>query len=189
MKSIMLFLVMLPLWTSLLVRNYAWMLLLERKGAINYFLLKLGIIDTPLRLIYNETGVIIGMVYIMLPFMILPLFGSVNSFDKMLLHAADSLGARPLQIFLFVYIPLTLPGIAAGSVLVFMLSLGFFITPAMLGGAREMMMAVRINEEAVHLLHWDVASALALILLIVTMLLFFVGMRWFGFRKIWEGLS
>ena len=188
-RARMLFLTMLPLWTSLLVRNYAWLLLLERKGAINYILQWLGIIDHPLELLYNQTSVVIGMVYVMLPFMILPLYSVMNGLDRTLLNAAETLGATYLQIFLRVYLPLTLPGIAAGSILVFMLSLGFFITPAMLGGPQQMMIAVRINTEAQQLLHWDVASALALMLLGSTMVLFAVGVRWFGFGKIWEGLS
>src|SRR5580693_9388345 len=155
--------VLLPLWTSVLVRTYAWMVLLGRNGIFNRWLLDAGIISDPLPLLHNFTGVLIGMVHVLLPYMVLPIYGAVRRLDPAIAAAAQGLGASNWRIFWRIYIPLTLNGIFAGSVLVFVLSLGFFITPALLGGGRVMMIAVLIEQQVRETLNWPFAAACGLI--------------------------
>lgn len=164
--------VLLPFWTSLLVRTYAWLVLLQRRGLINSTLMSLGIIDQPISLVYNMTGVVIGMVHIMLPFMVLPLYATMRSIDPMLLRAAISLGAPRARAFLAVFAPLSLPGLVAGSLLVFIYCLGFYITPQILGGGRINLVSMKILENATIYSDWGAASALGVVLLAVTLLLF-----------------
>lgn len=160
--------VLMPFWTSLLVRTYAWLVLLQRKGIINNILLDIGIIDQPLRLVHNLTGTVIGMVHIMLPFLVLPLYASMRSIDGTYVRAAANLGASPVKAFFQIYLPLSMPGLVAGLVLTFILCLGFYITPAVLGGGRVQMIAQRI-EASVHLFPtWGPAAALGVVLLILT---------------------
>ena len=134
MQRFIALLIVLPLWTSLLVRTYAWMVILGRKGLVNEALITLGAIDAPLSLLYTRFSVYVGMVHIMLPFMVLPLFAVMRRIDMRLVSGAWSLGASRTMAFFFVFLPLSLPGILAGSLLVFILSIGFFVTPALLGG-------------------------------------------------------
>ncbi|WP_119273758.1 ABC transporter permease [Taklimakanibacter deserti] len=164
--------VLLPFWTSLLVRTYAWLVLLQRKGLVNSTLMSLGIIDEPLSLVYNMSGVVIGMVHIMLPFMVLPLYATMRSIDPMLLRAAISLGAPRSRAFLTVFAPLSLPGLIAGSLLVFIYCLGFYITPQILGGGRINLVSMKILENATIYSDWGAASALGVVLLVATLLLF-----------------
>ena len=164
--------VLLPFWTSLLVRTYAWLVLLQRRGLINSTLMSLGIIDEPLSLVYNMTGVVIGMVHIMLPFMVLPLYASMRAIDPMLLTAAISLGAPRSRAFFTVFAPLSLPGLVAGSLLVFIYCLGFYITPQILGGGRINLVSMKILENATIYSDWGAASALGVVLLAATLLLF-----------------
>ena len=138
--------VLLPFWTSLLVRTYAWLVLLQRKGLVNQWMVDIGIIDEPLRLVHNYTGTVIGMSQIMLPFLVLPLYASMKAIDGDYLKAAANLGAGPVKAFWTVFFPLTLPGLFAGLLLVFVLSLGFFVTPVVLGGGRVIMVAMRIER-------------------------------------------
>ena len=160
--------VLVPFWTSLLVRTYAWLVLLQRRGLVNSMLIDLGIVDQPLRLVHNLTGTVIGMVHIMLPFLVLPLYASMRSIDMTYLRAAANLGASPIRAFWQIYFPLSLPGLVAGLVLTFILCLGFYITPAVLGGGRVQMIAQRI-EASVHLYPtWGPASALGVVLLLLT---------------------
>lgn len=166
--------VLMPFWTSVLVRTYAWLVLLQRKGIINEFLINIGIVDQPLRLVHNLTGTVIGMVHIMLPFLVLPLYASMRSIDGTYVRAAANLGASPVKAFFQIYLPLSMPGLIAGLVLTFILCLGFYITPAVLGGGRVQMIAQRV-EASVHLFPtWGPAAALGVVLLILTvaMLLF-----------------
>ncbi|MGH6882656.1 ABC transporter permease [Hypericibacter sp.] len=167
-------LVLLPFWTSLLVRTYAWLVLLQRNGLINTMLIKLGLIDQPLALVYNFTGAVIGMVHIMLPFLVLPLYASMKSIDPLLPRAAMSLGASPRAAFWTVFAPLTLPGLFAGSLLVFIYCLGFYIVPQVLGGGRVNMVAMKILENATTYFNWGAASALGVVLLVVTLCIFYV---------------
>lgn len=164
--------VMLPFWTSLLVRTYAWMVLLGNNGVINRLLVGVGLVDSPLPLLHNTTGVLIGMVHVLLPYFIFPVYGVMRRIDRNLIVAAEGLGASSWQAFRTVYFPLTLPGVAAGAALVFILSLGFFITPALLGGGRVVMIAVLIEQEVREFLNWGFAGALCLILLVLTLAIY-----------------
>jgi putative spermidine/putrescine transport system permease protein len=161
--------VLLPFWTSLLVRTYAWMVLLGRNGPINKALVEMGLVDQPIRLLHSEVGVLIGMVHVLMPYLVFPLYAVMRRIDHNLLSAAAGLGAPGWQIFLRVYLPLTLPGVAAGAILVFILSLGFFITPALLGGGRVIMIAVLIEQQIREFLNWEFAAALCAVLLVATL--------------------
>ncbi len=170
-------LILIPFWTSTVIRTYAWMVLFQRKGVLNGFLQQMGIIDQPLELMRNFIGVQIGMVHILLPFMILPLLSTLRNIDPVYMRAAGVLGANPIRSFLYVYLPLSMPGISAGVMLVFINALGFFITPALLGSERQMMIAMLIEQQVSVTLNWPLASALSTILLVVTIGLYFLYER------------
>jgi len=174
--------IVLPLWTSVLVRTYAWMVLLGRRGVVNEALQSAGLLDSPLPLLYNRLGVTIGMVHVLLPFMVLPLYSVMKRVDVELLKAAQNLGANRWQSFLRVYLPLSFPGVAAGCLLVFVTALGFFVTPALLGGRGDMMIAMLIETQVRELLDWGFASALAVTLLAVTAAILLVVQRLLGER-------
>ena len=180
--------IILSMWTNLLTRTYAWMVLLQRTGVINRTLIGLGVIDEPLPLINNLTGVTIGMVYIMLPFMILPLVGTLRAIDPMTLRAAALCGASPIAAFRRILLPLSLPGIAAGGLMVFVMSLGYFVTPALLGGTSNMMLAEMIAQMIQSLLNWGLGSAAAFILLAVTMALYALQLRLVGAKRLAGGV-
>ena len=169
--------VLLPFWTSLLVRTYAWLVLLQRRGLINTMLMKLQIISEPLNLSYNVFGVTIGMLHIMLPFMILPLYAAMRAVDPGLTRAAISLGASRRQAFFSVFVPLTLPGLLAGSMLVFIYCLGFYITPQVLGGGRVNLVSMKILENATVYSDWGAASSLGVVLLLATLVIFKVSQK------------
>jgi ABC-type spermidine/putrescine transport system permease subunit I len=183
-RNLLMILVIIPFWTSLLVRNYAWMVLLGRRGVFNSVLADLGILETPIRMLHSSFAVNVGMVQMMMPFMILAMFSVMKGIDRGLLRAAESLGANKFQAFTRVFLPLSLPGVGAGSLLVFIYSLGFFITPALLGGRKSIMISMVIEEHVSTLLNWGFASALALMLLVATMLFFFVYSRFFKIEQI-----
>ena len=175
------------IWTSLLVRCYAWLVLLQRKGIVNTWLTDLGVIETPLRMMHNFTGTTIGMVHIMLPFMVLPLYGSMKAISGDYMRAASSLGASPVKAFWQVFVPLSLPGLAAGVIIGFVLCLGFYVTPALLGGGRVMMWSMQIERNVTYHSDWGAASALGVVLLVMTLgILWLVG-RFVGFDKIVGG--
>ncbi|MBI1777931.1 MAG: ABC transporter permease [Proteobacteria bacterium] len=174
--------IMLPYLTSILVRTYAWLVLLGRRGIVNSTLMSLGWIDDPLPLLYNLTGTVVGMVHIMLPLLVLPLYGSMKSIDPNLMRAASNLGASPLAAFWRVYFRLSLPGVAAGTFLVFVSCLGFFITPAILGGGRVVMMAQQIAKAVAVGSHFGVASALGVGLLTTTVTVLMLGRRLLRFE-------
>ena len=169
--------VLLPLWMSVLVRAFAWVTLLRREGLINKALLSLGLIDEPLGLMWNEVGVTIGMVHYMLPLGILPLWAAMRAIDNRLLAASRGLGAGSLQTFLRVFLPLSLPGLIGAGILVFIFSLGFFITPAILGGGKIIMVAEYINHTVHESLRWGVGTMLATTLIAVIFLLLFALSR------------
>lgn len=171
---------LLSMWTNLLVRTYAWMVLLQRTGVINRWLMDLGLIEQPLPLINNLVGVTIGMTYIMLPFLVLPLHGTLKAMDPTVLRAASVCGANHWQVFRRVMLPLAAPGLASGALMVFVMSLGYFVTPALLGGASHMMLAELIAQLVQSLLNWGLAGAAALVLLVVTLGLYALQLRWFG---------
>ena len=172
--NLCLVLVFIPFWTSLLVRTYAWLVLLQRKGLINAWLLDLGIVDAPIRLVHNYTGTVIGMLHIMLPFMVLPTYNALKNIDRTYLLAAANLGATPVRAFWTIFFPLSLPGVIAGSLLVFILCLGFYVTPALLGGGKVTMVSMQIFQNAALYFDWGAASALGVVLLAVTVVLFVV---------------
>ena len=167
-RRVLIFVVLIPFWTSILVRTFAWLVLLQRNGLINDVLLGVGIIQEPVDLIFNRIGVLLGMVQILLPFMIFPLFSVMKQINETYMLAASNLGARPVMQFYRVYLPLSLPGIVTGSMLVFIVSLGYFITPALLGGRKDTMIAQLIHERISEFGDWGLPSALAVILLIGT---------------------
>jgi ABC-type spermidine/putrescine transport system permease subunit I len=166
--------VILPFFTSIIVRTYAWMVLLGRNGVVNQWLTWLHLTEAPLPLLYNQGGVLIGMTYVLLPYMVLTVYSVMRGIEPALIRAAHSLGASRWQAFHKVFLPLSLPGIAGGTLLVFILSLGFFITPALMGGPSDVMIAMLIEREVEFTLNWSFASALAVILLLLT-LIGFVG--------------
>ncbi|HEX8543713.1 MAG TPA: ABC transporter permease, partial [Pseudomonas sp.] len=138
--------VIIPFWTSVLVRSYAWLVLLQRRGLVNQTLMDLGIIDQPLNLMHNTTGTVIGTLHVMLPFMVLPLYSVMKKIPQDLLQASESLGAKPLYTFRRVFLPMAAPGIMAGSILVFVICLGFFITPELLGGGRTILVSMLVQR-------------------------------------------
>jgi ABC-type spermidine/putrescine transport system permease subunit I len=162
------------------------MVLLGREGIVNQFLQSIGVIDQPLRLLNTRFAVYVAMVHILLPFMILPLYSVMRGIDRSVLQAAEGLGARPVAVFRQVLLPLSLPGVAAGCLLVFILSLGFYITPALVGGPRDLMISVLIAQQ-VNLFNWAFASALAAVLLIGALLIFVIFNRILGVEKIFGG--
>jgi ABC-type spermidine/putrescine transport system permease subunit I len=177
--------VLLPLWTSILVRTYAWMVLLQANGVLNNLLRRLHLIGDPLQLMYNETGVIIGMAQVLLPFAILPVYASLRTIDPRLDAAARIMGAGAWRRFRSVTLPLSLPGVAAAALLVFVQTLGFFIIPALLGGSRVITLAMVIETQVVDLLDWSLASAVAMVLLAVTVVLVVGFDRLLGLDKVW----
>jgi ABC-type spermidine/putrescine transport system permease subunit I len=176
--------VLLPFWTSLLVRTYAWLVLLQRQGLINTWGKQLGLWEEPLQLVHNMTGTLIGMVHIMLPFMVLPMLGTMRGIDRDLLKAAASLGASPVRAFWAVFFPLSLPGLAAGSLIVFIVCLGFYVTPAVLGGGKVIMVSNRIANDIELFFDWGAASALGVVLLVLTLLVLYVASRLVGLDRI-----
>ena len=169
--------VLLPLWTSVLVRTYAWMVLLGRNGVFNRMLIDVGVITEPLPLLHNFTGVLIGMVHVLLSYMVLLIYGAVRRLDPAIVQAARGLGASSWRIFWRIYVPLTMNGIFAGCVIVFVLSLGFFITPALLGGGRVIMIAVLIEQQVRETLNWPFAAALSAVLLAATLVVYALAQR------------
>jgi putative spermidine/putrescine transport system permease protein len=180
------FAILLPFWTSILVRSFAWIVLLQRAGLINQILLGLGLADHPVALIYNRVGTLIGMVQVLLPFLVLPLYSFMLRINPIYLRAATTLGASPGRAFLRIYLPLSMPGLMAGSTLVFIIALGYFITPALLGGAGDTMVAQLIQQEVANFGNWGHAGALAVLLLGGTALVLFVTRRLFSAREAWS---
>ncbi|AHK46031.1 MULTISPECIES: ABC transporter permease [unclassified Ensifer] len=176
-RDLMLAAVLLPLWTSLLVRTAAWFILLQEKGLINDLLQTLGLIDAPLPLIFNRTGVIIAMTHVLLPFMVLPIYSVLITIPKNLMPAAASLGAPPWRAFLRVLLPLSLRGVASGSLLVFISAIGYYITPALIGGPGDQMISSIIAFYATGSANWGMAGALGVVLLVATLLLYSVYAR------------
>jgi putative spermidine/putrescine transport system permease protein len=180
-------LVLLPFWTSLLVRTAAWVVVLQREGMVNGLLLKLGVIAEPLTLIYNRVGVLVAMTHVLLPFMILPTFSVLKGIDPHYLRAASSLGAPPLTAFVRVYLPIAAPGIAAGSLMVFILALGYYITPALVGGGADQMLSYFVATYTTDTGNWGLAAALGLLMLLTTLALYALAHRLSGGRTLAVG--
>jgi len=174
-RSVMLAIILVPFWTNVLIRCYAWILILQKNGVANLLLVqKLHIFSQPLSLLFNIDSVLIGMVHYLIPINILILYTAMQRIDLRLLQAAKGLGANPLLAMLHVFLPLSMPGVFASSMLVFVISLGFFVAPALLGGPREITIAMQINSSFTDTVDWALGSALAVILLVVT-LVFIAG--------------
>ena len=183
-RNVLLVAVVLPFLTSILIRTYAWMAILGRNGVVNQLLLRAGLTEAPVRLMHNELGVYVGMVHVLLPFMILPVFSVMSAIDHRLLRAAESLGASPRRALLTVFLPLALPGIASGALLVFLIAIGFYITPALLGGPKQVMISNLIEVQVMELLQWGFGSALAFVLLAATVLLMLLFDRFLGLERL-----
>jgi len=179
--------VLLPFWTSLLVRTYAWLVLLQRQGLVNEWGMALGLWDAPLKLMHNMTGTLIGMVHIMLPFLILPTYGAMKAISADYLKAASNLGATPRTAFWTVFFPLSTPGLFAGALMVFILCLGFFVTPAVLGGGRVILVSMQIVSNIELFVNWGAASALGVVLLVLTVTILWVASRFLRLDRITGG--
>ncbi len=169
-KSFCMFLIALPFFTSLIVRLFVWVLILRQSGPVNGVLMALGLIERPLDLIYTEGAIILGMVYIFIPFMFMPIYASVEKLDWSLVRASQDLGAGPVRTFLRVILPLTAPGIAGGAIIVFIPALGNFIVPAILGGAKVMMLGNLIEQQFLSARNWPFGSALAMMVMSVMLI-------------------
>lgn len=176
-RAWMLALMLLSFWVSVLVRAFSWLTLLGRNGLINAMLTGSGLVDEPVAFVRNETGVLIGMVHYMIPYAVLPLLANMQGIDQRIMDASRSLGAGPLHGFLRIYLPLSAPGLVAASLLVFIISLGFYVTPALLGGGRVLMVAEYISVQVLVTVQWGVASMLATLVLASVFGLLFVLSR------------
>ena len=161
--------VLVPLWTSVLIRSYAWIIVLDRNGLLNGWLRSLGFINEPLKLLYTDGAVLMAMTHVLLPFMVLPVATSLKSIPADLPRAALNLGAATWRVFWSITLPLSLPGVFAGCLIVFVVSLGFYVTPALLGGPRTLMIATLIGQQALQLLDWPFAGALSFVLLVISL--------------------
>lgn len=188
-KGFLLLLLMLPFWVSYIIRTMSWINILGVSGALNSFLIWVGIIDEPLQMLYNEATVILGLVHFLLPFMILNVFVSVDGIDQNLESAANSLGATKIQTFISVTLPLSLPGLAAGGLLCFVLAAGTYITPLVLGGPRDAMFANLVFEAIITQLNWPLGSALSLMLLAVLGALVLVYNHFLGMAQLMKGMG
>jgi len=188
-RNFFLLAITLSFMISLLVRNYSWIIVLQRSGVINTVFTTLGLIDTPMKLLHNKFGVMIGMTHIFVPYIVFPIYSVMMGIDLNLEKAARNLGATRWQAFWRVSFPLSLPGIGAGALLVFIMALGFFITPALLGGRKEQMLSNLIQIQIVDLLNWPFASAMSVILLIATLIVFSIYNRYLGVERLWGGVK
>ena len=187
-RNLFLMCIMLSFMISLLVRNYSWIIVLQRNGVVNLLLKHFGIIDHPLKLLHSKFSVVVGMTHIFIPYIAFPIYSVMMGTDLNLEKAAQNLGASRWQTFWKVTFPLSLPGIGAGGLLVFIMALGFFITPALLGGRKEQMISNLIQIQVVDLLNWPFASAMSIILLVVTLIIFYIYNRVLGYERLWGGV-
>ena len=181
--GLMIALVLLPFWLSVLIRSFAWIVLLGRSGVVNDSLGAIGLISQPLPLMHNEFGVILSMVHVMLPFAILPIMANMKGINPSYVDAARGLGASELRAFVSVYFPQTLPGVLSAALLVFVLSLGFYITPALLGGGRVLMISEYITYQIQELLNWGVGTSLSVALLLATAAVILAAGRFVNLRR------
>jgi len=189
LRNFFLLVIVLSFMISLLVRNYSWIIVLQRNGVINLLLKSFGLIDQPLILLHNKFSTMVGMTHIFTPYIIFPIYSVMMGIDLNLEKAAQNLGATRWQTFWRVTFPLSLPGIGAGALLVFIMALGFFITPALLGGRKELMLSNLIEIQVVDLLNWPFASAMSVVLMVVTLIIFFIYNRYLGVERLWGGVK
>jgi ABC-type spermidine/putrescine transport system permease subunit I len=183
---VVLLLCLIPFFTAILARLYAWTIILGDAGILNSYLLRTGIVHEPLNLLFTRTAVIVGMVHVMLPYMILVLYSTMSGIDRSLVDASRSLGATSFATFRRVFLPLSMPGVYAGTLLVFIISLGFFITPAILGGAHDVTIATFVRQQ-IGVLDWSAATAMCVALLAITCVLFYFFNRLFGADRLLTG--
>ena len=187
LANLLLITVLLPFWTSLLVRTYAWLVLLQKRGLVNDWAISVGLWEEPIKIVHNMTGTLIGMVHIMLPFLILPVYSSMKAINTDYMKAASNLGASPVKAFWTVFFPLSTPGLFAGSLIVFVLCLGFFVTPAVLGGGKVIMVSMKIASNIELFVNWGAASALGVVLLVITMAILWVASRFLKLENLTGG--
>ena len=181
--ALLFYCVLFPFWISVLVRAFAWMLLLERTGPINRTLVFLGVIREPLPLLFNHTGVVIGMVHVLLPYAVIPLYSAMKRIDHRLLLASESIGAGLIYSFFRIYLPLVLPGAVGAAIVVLLISLGFFVTPALLGGAEAITLSTLISTFVTERLAWSLAAASSIVLLLVVLAMFLIVQRLLPLRR------
>lgn len=179
--------VLIPLWISVLVRSFAWVMLLRRQGLVNESLIGLGLIDEPLRLIWNEFGIIVGMVHYMIPFAVLVLAASMKDIDLRLMVAARGLGASRVTAFFLIFLPLTIPGILGATLLVFIITLGFYITPALLGGGKTLMVSEWIKNQILGMVQWGPGAMLATTLVLGILVTLFIFSRFVDLKIAFGG--
>jgi ABC-type spermidine/putrescine transport system permease subunit I len=179
--------ILIPFWTSILVRTFAWLVILGRNGHVNHALIDLGVIDAPQQLLFNMFGVQVGMAQVLLPFMVFPLYAVMSRIDPNVTRVARSLGAPPRKVFLHVFLPLSLPGVAAGSSLVFLLAVGFYVTPALLGGPGQTTFATMIDMMISTFLNFGFAATLGVLLLVVVAAIFVLVSALMGVHRIVGG--
>ncbi len=184
-KPFLVFLLLVPWWTSILVKNFAWVGILLDNGLVNRFLLWTGVARQPVKLLYNEFSVVVGLVHVLIPFMTLPLFATLEKMEPQLLEAAENLGAGPLRAFQEVTLPLSMPGVASGCILTFILAFGSYVTPALLGGPKNWMVAMVVQDQFLNAFNWPFGSAVAIVLLAIVLALVLVFNRLVGLEKIW----
>ncbi|MDH4567074.1 ABC transporter permease [Pseudomonas sp. BN414] len=182
--ALVMLLVLLPFWTSVLVRTTAWVVVLQGNGLVNRLLMEVGVIGEPLQMLYNRTGVLIALSHVLLPYMILPLYGAMRAVPPSQMRAAASLGAGPVHAYLKVYLPQLLPGVAAGSLLVFILALGYYITPVLIGGPNDQLISYYIAFYTSGTINWGLAAALGMVLLLATLVLYRVYVGLVGAQRI-----
>jgi len=182
-KEILFLGLIIPFWTSLVVRTYAWKILLGSSGVLNYYLMDIGLIDSPLKILYSTTAVVIGLVHVFLPFMILPLYASIENLDDSLQEAAQDMGANRVQTFLKVVLPLTMPGVATGCMLTFLMTVNSFLTPDILGGAGDAMISNVIQSEFFGTFNWPFGSALAIVFLVFALSFVVIYNRMFNLEQ------
>ncbi|MGO4669779.1 ABC transporter permease subunit [Bosea sp. 2RAB26] len=187
MRALLMLLVLLPFWTSALVRTTAWIILLQSNGVINKLLMGAGLTSTPIAFIYNLSGVLIGMTHVLMPFIVLPLYAAFRNLELSTVQAAEGLGAGPFTIFRRIILPLTAPGVVAGAMIVFMNAIGFYLTPALMGGPGQTMVAQMIATNINTDLNWPFAAALASVLLVATITMLALFQRFFGLERLIEG--
>ena len=175
--------VVLPYFTSIIVRTYSWMVILGRQGLLNNLFLEVGLIDEPIPMLYNTFAVVVGMTYVLLPYLVLTLYAAMKSIDPSLMRAARGMGASGFYIFRRIYLPLTLNGVFSGCLIVFILAIGFFITPALMGGPDDVMIAMLIEREVELTLNWPLAAIMSLFLLAVTLVLYAIYYRFANIER------
>jgi putative spermidine/putrescine transport system permease protein len=182
--TLVIFCIVVPYFTSIIVRTYSWMVLLGTDGLINDSLIRIGLIQAPIKLLYNKPAIVIGMTYVLLPYMVLTLYAAMKSIDTNLLRAARGMGASGAMTFFRIYLPLSLHGVISGALIVFILSIGFFITPALMGGPPDAMIAMLIERSVEITIDWSAAAIMSLLLLAVTLILYAIYYRLTDIRRL-----